>query len=99
MRVELKFNLANLKDRFLLNVKEDLTSFSMHWRERDEFFNLKFEEGTVIVSDYEGPYVVIPAFHQITLGTEAKTLSANVEVLRIPTSQTHNDAGGLTFII
>ena len=48
---------------------------------------------------YEGDYVITPSAHnQQVLETKDKLLEENVTVLKIPTSETHNQYG-LTFYI
>lgn len=53
----------------------------------------------VDIEEYEGEYIVIPAVTEQTLLTEDKYLTQNVVVEEIPTYQTSNPAGGITYII
>ncbi len=51
------------------------------------------------IEEYEGEYIVIPSTTEQTLPTEDKFLTQNVVVEEIPTYQTTNPAGGITYII
>lgn len=48
---------------------------------------------------YDGAYIVVPSTSEVHLETANKIMADNVTVEEIPTYETHNEAGGITFII
>lgn len=77
---------------FCLAVEQTCETYQMT---QDAVFNVNIVDAPI----YEGDYVITPLAHsQTVLETKDKLLEDNVTVLKIPTSETHNQYG-ITFYI
>lgn len=78
--------------------------FAAKFHESDQTFHATSETKIEVVSSednpYAGPYTVTPKVaDSVVLGTKGKTMTADVNVLKIPQYLVSNDAGGKTIII
>ena len=78
--------------------------FAAKFHESDQTFHATSETKIEIVSSgdnpYAGPYTVTPRVaDSVILGTKGKTMTTDVDILRIPQYLVSNDAGGKTIII
>lgn len=96
---EIQFNESDA--RFEVSLDEENSSFDVA-KDKAPAFDIgvgEVERVVVGAEPYQGEYVVTPKTEAQTLETKDKTLSENVQVLKIPFFSTSNNSGGNTVYI